>query len=982
MKNTIKSFIAIVFAFIMQIHLQAQTPASPANWLFPNGNPESTRSQFWSSSITQSVDSMVLKWSTTDISGDIQPLIGNIKNNPKILPSFLWSPNEIIALVKDHIVVVDGAGKVLTKTRMPAYMKFLGGVTTLFDTNAAQPQLNTTDPVIFGISTIESANPQDSSVYCYLAGYSTTKDSIVVIKRLSVNLGLYSPNIYGGVMPFMGRRRGGETVVYATLSSSRPTYTPPVLLGQIPFFRGLTQFNTATVATTFPLPDSRDDIASRITLGPSVNFSQPSFSSVAGTLGVLLPVLPDTAIPDQIFNPAMAPTAGNVPYLLGLNVAGAQPSAAFQPQDLSLLIDTNKRPLIRPYYVRMTDGGGNNTETSYILVAEEYSGASGSSGRARLHLYDAGGVALTNPLFLNAPPITGGRNHYWSIASGDVDGLAANELLPYYPNNRGNEIVVTQSSKEFAYPGSMLYILRLRSGVPIPKISPAGTTLNQFDTIVSHRINGYVAAVNDLDAAPDGKSEIVLIDRSDVIILRMRDYKDERLRFGEAFDTLRIFSFPGEVITALEIADLEGDGSNDIVITTMNRTYVYGRKLPGTLQVLDPKLQAVPPAAYCAGDSLPLRWSNLLRGDENVHIFFRHYIDTVPQSRVDTIALNVANTADTMTYLFAADTTHYGWKGRFIIRNASSRDITDSTAIVSFPRPRISVDYPTTDSAVYVAQLFTIVGPAPCLDTVHVDMYMDSAWVRTSSVAVTGGMYYAQMAAPCMKYFACDTADKDSVLRFRIYGTDTKTGIRDTLNTYRLRLRPAPLTVNVSGPPAVAYPARTVSWNPLSLPPGIVCDTLDVLVSLDSGRTFKLTDRVAFRDGSFNWDVPINLRDSSALLRLCCASGCFRADTLVKNIVVRYINVVAPNPFNPPAESVGVIYSVPTATNVTITILDQANRVVARPVDNQFRAAGTAYSDLWDGSTSRGYAANGMYYLVLETSSGLREVYQIFVRKR
>jgi len=128
--------------------------------------------------------------------------------------------------------------------------------------------------------------------------------------------------------------------------------------------------------------------------------------------------------------------------------------------------------------------------------------------------------------------------------------------------------------------------------------------------------------------------------------------------------------------------------------------------------------------------------------------------------------------------------------------------------------------------------------------------------------------------------------------------------------------------------------------------------------------------------------VPLNLRDSAAILRLCCANGCIRTDTLIRNIKVRYISLVSPNPFAPPDELAQIIYSVPEQTNVTVRIYDQANKLVAEPVTNEPRLTGIAYCDHWDGMTRKGIAANGMYYVSIELSNGTREVYPLFVKKR
>lgn len=976
-------YVVFLLAFVVSsVEADAQA-GSPANWLYPNGNMESTRSQSIPS-LRQSVDSIVLKWSTVEISGDIQPLIGNIKSNPKILPTFLWSPNEITAVIKDHIVVIDGSGKLLTRTPIPsAYVNYIRGISILYDSNAVEPTVNTTAPVVMGLETLEAENLKDSLIYSYIAGFDKGKDSVVLIKRMSINVGSFNPNLFGSVTPVLGRSNSGQTTVYAAVNMSNPAI-PSVITGDVPYFRGLAQFNTATIFTTFPLPDVKDLDTRRLTLGPEVSLYPPSIAGLGGgRIGMALPVLPSNSITELLSNPITVSTYGDRPYLMSFDIQGSQINEGIAPRELTSLLDaTRNRPLIRPYYVKLTDGGAANAENWFVLVSEEYKGIDSSHGGARLHLYNPQGDPVTTPNDPITPSFNGASNHYWSVAVGNVDGASSNELLPYYPNNPGNEIVVTQSSKEFAYPGSRLFVLRWRTGAPVEKINKPGTFLTAFDTIVSAPINGWVAAVNDFDGGIDEKSEIFIVDRSTVYILRLRDYSSAELRFGSPFDTLKVLNFPDETITSLEVADLEGDGANDIVITTLNRTYLYGKRIPGSLQLLEPKIQLFPSQEYCLGDSVTVRWTNLLKGQDKVHIFFQRYSDTTRLNRRDTLKLNFSNVLDTLTYTFKVDSTRLGIEGRLIIQSANSIDLRDSSAIIRFPKPKVVISSPAKDSIFSIGYPIEIKGIASCLDSLLLQYHTDSVWVTLQTLTTTVPSFLFSTTVPCLPIFRLDTTKKDTSIDIRVIGIGSRINVIDTSAVFALKVRPAPLAITIDPPPTIACPSRKITWDALSVPSSLICDTVGVYVSIDSGVTFRHVDNIPFANNGFDWDVPLNLQDSAAIIRLSCDMGCISTDTLVRNITVKYISLVSPNPFDPPTEIAQVIYSVPQQTNVTIRIYDQANRLVAEPVTNENRLTGIAYCDHWDGNTRLGVAANGMYYISIEMSNGSREVYPIFVKKK
>ena len=127
--------------------------------------------------------------------------------------------------------------------------------------------------------------------------------------------------------------------------------------------------------------------------------------------------------------------------------------------------------------------------------------------------------------------------------------------------------------------------------------------------------------------------------------------------------------------------------------------------------------------------------------------------------------------------------------------------------------------------------------------------------------------------------------------------------------------------------------------------------------------------------------MPVNIPDS-VIFRFCVPGTCIRKDTLLGGIKPTYIDIIAPNPFNPDREQLQIVYQVPEDTRVTIKILDQNNRMISEVINSIDRSKGFVYSDYWNGIRQDGAtAAIGMYYVLIELSNGKKEVYPVYVRK-
>lgn len=973
MKNIILIISLILFASALegQIH-----HSSPANWLYPDGNPEATR-LISKRSNPQAADSFVVKWSTPAICGQIQPLIGNIINNPKLNENYEYAPLEITAVVGNRIVVVDAKGKVHKKTTQIQNLK---SVSALFDTTSNQ-LYNITAPVVLGLETTETENEQYKLIYGYLAGYidkigGQAVDTVAKLLSLSIDLRPFEPNYFGSIKPFFFRNQNNEKITYSTINMTSPYIDPYYSpLDPVPFFRGFSTFNANENLAIYPLPDVADSEHLRRYLGPEINVAQPSISRVNDNTLILFPNYPSEELDCFIYDDVYY-SSSNEAYLLMANIDSPDDIATNFNNTLNIDKNFNKRPFIRSHFVKLNDGYGEN---DFILLSESYKGYEGSFGKAKLHLFDSDGYPLSDVNDIDDPSFLGGDDHQWSVAVGNVDGTdPSNQFLPWYPNNPGNEIIVTQSTKELIYPSSMLYILRYKSNELIPKSSLPNEYLFPFDTIVSHRINGWVAAVNDIDGAPDGKDEIILADGSNLRILRLRDYDSKEFRFGHPFDTVYTAVFPYQTISAVAVADLEGDGLNDIIVTTFDSTYVIGMPSENSVKIVFPKVEEDPPAEYCNGDTLKILWTNVLLSAQKVNLSFQEYRNDAAFGERVLLQSGILNTQDTVLFKYVLDTLLLGKQGRFLIQSSERPErISDSTAILRISLPNLQYSF-APYSKVYTGDDLIIQGTSACVDSIGIEISRDSvSWTELAVAEVfSDGSFYYSTEMPCFNVFECFEPLDSNIAYLKILIWTA--GVEKAIETIPVYLMPAKIDISYDTS-QTADPSRLITWdlNKFQYP----CDTISVAMSLDGGESYIILGRTAAATGSFVWNVPVEAPDS-VIVCLCCENSCISHFEVMRHFQIKYLQIVAPNPFNPFREKVEFVYSIPNDANVTVRIYDQNNRIVAEPVRGEARLSNIAYCDRWDGTTWDGsFAPNGMYYISLELSSGYMEVYPLFIRK-
>jgi len=987
--NNFRNFVLLsIMTFLIIISISNAQIASPANWLYPDGTPEATKQVKWAS-LSQSLDSIKVKWFSSAIAGDVKPLVGNLIANDKLFDSSPFAPNEIAAVVGNKIVIIDGTGRLFIQDDIP---DFINSISALMDTTLADGDTIklVTGPVVMGLETIETQRTNekfnDTMAYAYISGFSNVTRKAEIIKRLSVNMIDMAPNFSASIKPVFAAQRnspGGQYVNYYAIANT----AKPDLVGfdpniSLPFLKGALEFEAFVGESDYPQFDVGEsfDLETRFNGGMDFYFAQPSIRSYflinKNVFKIALPTHIDINVNDRISNIGnFVDITFNKNSIRKIDISDEDMSDDFQSDTLSSRYVKGKNPFIRNYLIDLFNPNTNTIET-FQLLSIQYSGLEGSEGTSSLFLtnetefepyYDPANGEEIGAQYL------GKNNHFWALATGNVDGSTSRGIK--YPNNPGSEIVVTNSSSEFVVADNKLSVLKFNGNNLIP--SSPSSFLSTFDTVATHSINGYVAAVNDLDGDSDNKrDEILIVDGSRIRVLRMKDYNDVEFDLGSKFDTVYTHSFGNETITSAIIADMEGDGKNDIIVTTFNGTYVLGEPLDDILDVLIPSIDDTD--KICIGDSILIRWRNIVQNYTNMDLFFREVINGTPVDTLIIVDSNIVNELDIIDYYYFVDKQLLGKTGYFIVQGQFKPEkMVDSTAMVTFADPTVLLES-LKDTDIIAGSFFEIKGETACFDSLSLYISIDSqSFTRTLyDIQQLSNTFTIQADIPCPEMNSCDLSNTFQTMTYFL--ETYSAGFVLKSDTVTVEILPSPFNVEIL-PEETADPSKIFTWDVLGI--DNICDTLSMYYSIDQGVSFVFIDRVPSADQMYSWNLPIGLPDE-AIFRLCCENSCYRLDTLITGTMLSSIQMVSPNPVAPPLEQVEIIYTPTEDTEVDITIVDFSNRLVANPVKWEPKLRNIVYTSFWDGRTSSGdIVHNGLYYIRLEYKNGTVDIYPIYVKK-
>ncbi|MDW8225400.1 MAG: VCBS repeat-containing protein [Bacteroidota bacterium] len=922
---------------------------SPIQWLYPRGTPEALSSQP-APSAPQSLDSFRLKWREPALAGEGALLVGKALPRDKLLPSLPWAPNEIVGVHGDTLYVLSGAGWIAARLPLPP---FLWDVSALLDTLAPVPRSYTSTPAIIALQSVERRSP-DSLVTTFLVG-AASADSLILLRRLLVDMRPYAPNLAAAIIPIAARSTPAQTLLYALVYTIAPADT---VQRPVPYFRGLTQFASDSLLPAFPIANLPDDTSARLHYAPELWTDQPSLTQLpGGIIRLLLPFRADSARQTTIVNRIGHQTRADSTYLVGIDLQGNRPGTGIAPVPFPM--DSSVRsPTCLPFWVRLQPDPTQG-ERPFILVAEGYPDQR-HRGTARLHLYDARGLPLATSTLPTSPPFSTSAPHLWTLGIGNADHPPSNAAPPFYPNNPGSEILATPNTPARVVPGARLYVLRYRTDYTVPKPQPPGATLFPLDTIASAPCSGWLAAVADLTG--NGRSEILLADRDMLQIWRLRDYSDPRFALGYPFDTLWSIRFPGEALRSVAIADIEGDGRADILVRTERALYCLGIMLQPAFTLLTPASDTT----LCVTDTLRLRWLNLFRGHSPVSVLFQPYANGSPRGQPRMLVSAQPNDADTASLTLPARLLLPDTAGRLLIRSSTAPSARDSTPILHLRFPSLSLSTPKASDTLTVGDTLFLSGRCSCADSIRIaaDNVPSDLHLRPDS----SGFFTASLPVPCPPSASCWADLPPWRLRITAFA-DTFTATQALQLVRRSAPPPIPLQLFPEG----ICPEILLTWNPTD------CPSPRVGYSTDGGRSFtELSPDV--NSGSARYLLPAIPTDT-VRIRLCC-TNCSRADTLLSLLSPLTVHLLAPNPLQLPQQYLQIRYSFTSHGSARLRIVDAANNLISELVPWRSHQANSSYCETWDGTAHNGaHVPTGTYYLLIEREQR-RWVFPIFVHRK
>jgi NAD-dependent dihydropyrimidine dehydrogenase PreA subunit len=130
-------------------------------------------------------------------------------------------------------------------------------------------------------------------------------------------------------------------------------------------------------------------------------------------------------------------------------------------------------------------------------------------------------------------------------------------------------------------------------------------------------------------------------------------------------------------------------------------------------------------------------------------------------------------------------------------------------------------------------------------------------------------------AIPCLPIFDCLENKVDSTIFGKIVFSNN--GSIDTTNTFSLVIRPANFPLHID-PCEDMCPTRVITW--IITDSSVIDEMMNVLISLDTGRTFTQIGIVPIAAKRYIWNVPTSVT-TPVILRFCGGDHCFQCDTMI-----------------------------------------------------------------------------------------------------
>ena len=561
----------------------------------------------------------------------------------------------------------------------------------------------------------------------------------------------------------------------------------------------------------------------------------------------------------------------------------------------------------------------------------------------------------------------------WHVIAADVDGSA-----PGFPdatdrqalvNNQGTEILVS-ASPEGSDLGdrNWLYVFRWNQASPIDNLP--------FNYFTRQVVQGRVVASGDLVSDNFGRQEVLLAHGDTLFLLQMKpysradDFQNPIEEENAPFAYLDTFALDDEIVS-VAIADIEGDGNNDIIASTKRSTYAIGMVQPDPYPVAQDPFNL----EYCAKDSLTVTWSRNI-GGENAEL---EAVIIGPGSPM-TYAGSVAR--DTLRFALSdLDPRPQPGEYRVVIRNAEFPYISDTSEVFTVAPGSLSALSFQTGSPYSSGSVMRDTVSLYCLDSFQLQQKIgDEDWTDVQDTIAMIGEGKARIAVPlpCPETTGCGTGE-DQEISFRLVSE------AGTSEERTLFVRTGRATLEINPNDNSLARTRAVLWSAEDFP----CNDLTFMLSNDDGKNWTFIGNKNTQAEVFSFIVPDHFSKEILVCVQCsdakeCIYGLseFTAGELVLE------NYIYPNPFDPAAPGPGgngaeIVYALEKPGNITITIYDASRTVVRELIRSEPREAGLNRGDNWDGKNSLGEnVANGSYICVILSDTGEQIILPLVIIKR
>ncbi|MEP7219725.1 MAG: hypothetical protein ABI876_12460, partial [Bacteroidota bacterium] len=794
-------------------------------WWYPMGPIEGTR-QNLAPSLSQTADDLVIRWRAPQLRNSPVILVGALRLEEG---GQVAARQQIVGIMGDTLSILSADG---TVERRVIYAK--GGTLNLFATPAqlsltglfnlgrtsGSPRPGGRPNVIgVGVERTEQAGNSLDSLSAFLADSNGIAQKKIGIPPIPETAGSQRAGIY----PVAAYYAGGGPIVISAVSQSAPAIS------------GKDTNASALRADALGSPDpSVQEIGRRLWSYPIAPRSYPQHPAILvdpDRLGLsysfLLSTTSSPASPRVTVTPDLPsslPTRSDSIYSITIADSVRKPGH----------IETRPLPLpgeANSYIVTLADTASNSAEL-FTLITENHDDA--NPGTPKI-LLTKPGVQKDFGSFVD----NNARNLGWTIVAADLDGKALprlrnpnfpnDTLYKLFPNNSDAEIVAARRRSDGGdIPDNILYVIRRN------RIDSVGGR-QMFKAFIQQPFSGRLMAAGDIVSDPDNRRELVIANGSTVTVLQLIDYNSDRIRnvfVPDFFDTVTTVTFDSRVV-AVAIADIDGDGNNELIVNTETATYAVGKKMPGPFRNL-----AADSALYCKGKEVKVLWTRVPGGGQagiritlqsagrpDSVIAYAHHpakdIDPLnPGVGLDSIIIPTSALRPGTYQVRVQDTiipVIDGLTEPFVVNQPVIHDV--------------AID---TGSAPRFGDLIRVSASVDCASALIPYSSIDGAtWKPLTDVTVSGNRTEGRTTIPC----GGECGDQQEVtIRFRFADSNDFARSDTQIVTLSAPMRTLGLAPNDSDSRARR---RTVSWQASDFN----CDMLRIALSADNGRTWQFLAR-------------------------------------------------------------------------------------------------------------------------------------------